>query len=259
MGDMNFLPEDYVEKRAQGRTNAISLVLFLVVMGAIVAAFYWTDQQRVQVRDLRQNVDNQYEEAAKRLEQLDELQQRKQEMTDKAKVTAALLERVPRTLILSELINRMPSAVGLIDLDMQTRQIQGAAPGIKSKLDKIKSQQAGAATGQQVIEERQVQVSLKMIGVAPTDLEVSRFMSDLGKSPLFESLNLEFTEQTKIDGRMMRKFQVAMMVDQSVDLRQFEPTMVKRDLKHNPMDKRMRIAPGGASVLVPTKPENAPE
>ena len=32
MADSNFLPEDYVEKKTQRRTNIISLTLFVVVM-----------------------------------------------------------------------------------------------------------------------------------------------------------------------------------------------------------------------------------
>ena len=88
MAEMSFLPEDYLERRNQRRTNVISLSLFVVVMSGVIAAFLVTDKKRIEVRAQKQQIDTDFAEAAKRLQQLDQLQERKQQMMRKAKVTA---------------------------------------------------------------------------------------------------------------------------------------------------------------------------
>jgi len=254
MKDMNFLPADYLEKKAQNRTNAISLVLFVIVMGAIVGAFFWTDNQRSDVRDLRAEVDGQFEEAAKRLEQLDQLRVRKEQMTQKAKVTGALLERVPRSLILSELINRMPATIGLRDLTLDTKEIKKKTRAPKSALEKAKQDMANAdkpGTPEMMIEISETEVTMRLVGVAPTDVEVAQFMADLGKSPMFGDLNLEYSQEEKVDRQQVRKFQVLMTLNQGIDLKQFEPTMVKRDLDRNPMSNEVRFGAAGPDTAPP--------
>src|SRR5687768_945733 len=94
----SFLPEDYLEKRTQRRTNLICVSLFCVVMLGVVGAYFAVHRRGAQMRARLVEVNHRFEEAAKRLDQLEELQGRKQQMVHKAKVTAALLERVPRTL-----------------------------------------------------------------------------------------------------------------------------------------------------------------
>ncbi len=258
MGDMNFLPEDYLEKRAQRRTNALCFVLFLIVMGAIVAAFFWTDRQRTDVRELRQQVDAQFEEAAKRLEQLDQLQQRKKVMTQKARVTAGLLERVPRSLILSEITNRMPASIGLLDLKLETKEVKDTGAKAKTALDKAKQKMEGKGGDGQMEEVRQTEVMLRLTGVAPTDVEVSQFMSALGQSPLFDPPQIEFSQEEKISGQPLRKFKVAMELNQDVDLKRFEPTMVKRELDRDPLDQP--LVPGRQfSPVLPFTPGNNPD
>ena len=42
--ELSFLPDDYLERKAQRRTNAICAVLFLVVMCAIGSAFTYTER-----------------------------------------------------------------------------------------------------------------------------------------------------------------------------------------------------------------------
>jgi Tfp pilus assembly protein PilN len=260
MADMSFLPADYLEKRAQRRTNLISLTLFVIVMSAIVAAFFWTDQQDTDVRKLRQTVDKQFEEAAKRLEQMDELHAHKQQMMTKASVTASLIEKVRRTVVLSELINHMPTEMGLLELALESKELRSApAASPRTAMDKARANKA--ASGQplpEIVEPVKSTVKVTMVGIAPTDVQVAQFMTKIGKNPLFTDLNLQYSEESKIDDRAMRKFRVEMMLNQEVDMQQFEPTMVKRELKQNPMDEDVVIGDGTIKGLPPA-PGNAPD
>ena len=45
MSNTSFLPEDYLDQKADRRTNVVSLTLFGIVMVAVFAAFLFTNQQ----------------------------------------------------------------------------------------------------------------------------------------------------------------------------------------------------------------------
>lgn len=257
MDNASFLPEDYLERRAQRRTNIFSLLLFVIVMGGVVGAFFVTDRQRTEVRSMKVAVNKQFEEAARRLEQLEQLQARKEQMIQKAKVAATLLERVPRTLVLSELINNMPKEVSLLEFTMDTKVLpkKVAATALdQAKADAARNARNGGVPEPEVIP---TEVMLNLVGVAPTDVMVAQYMSDLGKSPLFTELNLAFSEETTIDQAQMRKFRIELKVNQDVDLAKVEPLMVQRgELKQNPMRNTLQKT-AQSKIISPNPP--APE
>lgn len=248
----SFLPEDYVEKRAQRRTNFFNITLFLIVMGGIVGAFIVNDRQHGDVRALQASVNQQFADAAKRLEQLDELQGRKTEMLRKAEVSSVLVERVPRSLLLSELINNMPSTLSLVEFKLETKVVQNSRRAVTA-LDKAKAASRFAKTngaGQPDI--KPTEITINLTGVAPTDMEVSQFMSALSKNPLVQDLNLAYSLETKIQDQLMRRFRIDLVIEQDLDLTAVQPRKVERELKQNPMDQtagsRLMAPVGGAGL-----------
>ncbi len=216
MHDTSFLPEEYLDRRLQRRTNVISLVLFVVVLGVVVSAYFVTDQQRAEVKSLQAQVNQQFEDAAKRLEQLDELQRRKDAMIRKAQVSAALIERVPRSVLLAEMINNMPATLSLVELDLTTKILQ-TAPRPKTAMEKARQAQHVEAASEPEVPV--TEAPIYMIGLAPTDVEVAQFMTALGQSPMFRDVNLVYSEEAQIDERVMRRFRVEMMLNQHIDLK----------------------------------------
>jgi len=256
MSERSFLAEDYLERRLQRRTNVISLTLFMIVMAGVVAAFFVTDRQRADVKRLREQVNVQSEEAAKRLEQLDQLQKRKQEILRKAAVTGVLLERVPRSIIVAEMVNSMPATVGLTDFELTTKVVTGPRPATamdKAKQQKQQKDKQQAAPDEPVMPP--TEVDIKLVGLAPTDVEVAQFMSALSQCRLFKDVNLAFSEESQLDERVLRRFRVEMSLRQDVDMTQYEPTRVAR-LKQNPMGDKFQITAQGQMVApAPTAEE----
>ena len=233
MDKVSFLPEDYQKRRLQRRTNTTSIALFTVVMGAIVMAFAATDRQRSEVRAELAEVDEQFQEAAKRLEQLDELQNRKKLIVRKANVTAGLVEQVPRSLILAELVNHMPAEISLLDLSLKTTVVK-ARRVRRSVLDKAKDKKkkrGKKSTGQSGQEPPKIQsadVSMHLIGIAETDVNVAGYMQALGNSPMFKELNLVYSQELIVDKASMRKFRIDMELNQQVNPHQIKPLLVPR-------------------------------
>ncbi len=262
MADMSFLPEDYLERRAQRRTNVICVTLFVIVMSTVIGAYFVSDQQRTDVRKHRDVINARFTEAARRLEQLDELYKRREQMLKKAKVTGSLLEKLPRSLILSQLVNAMPTTLSLLEVELETTVLKPTASAARTALEKAKADgkvkkaapKKGGPASEPEIEVKPTQIRLIITGVAKTDVEVSQFMADIKETPLFSNVNLGYSEQVKINEISMRKFKIEIIVNQGIDFRQFEPVMVKRDLKQNPMGGTVNINENGQ--VVPRLPRN---
>ncbi|MEX0776598.1 MAG: PilN domain-containing protein [Phycisphaeraceae bacterium] len=247
---MSFLPQDYVESRIQRRTNLICLTLFAIVMAAVVAAFLVTVRHGSEVKRLHTQINQDFEEAAKRLDQLQVLQDRKSQMMQKAQVTAQLLERVPRSLILSELTNMMPMTLSLTDLQLETHIKRERRPLDATALQEAKQKAVEQGRGEfaRDMEVAVTDVELQLVGTAPTDVEVAQFMTALGQNPMFEDVNLVFSEQVVLDEAQARKFKIDIRLNQELDVQQFEPKMVKRGLKLDPMADVVAADPDGNPI-----------
>ncbi|MFG0328723.1 MAG: PilN domain-containing protein [Phycisphaerales bacterium] len=237
MGNASFLPEDYIAQRAERRSSVISLTLFGVVMTAVVAAFFVTNRQWKMVKLEQQQINLEFAEAAKRIEELNELEARKAQLLSTAEITAALVERIPRSVLLAELINRMPDAVSLDEFELKSIQIKTAAPASTAK-DRVKSlaekkrgpTKADEATERKV-EAPKYDVTITLEGFAPTDVHVSEYITNLNLCPLVREVELKHTKGADIDGQELREFQIEMKLDNDADAKQFEPLRANRSLR----------------------------
>ncbi|MHC4990416.1 MAG: PilN domain-containing protein [Planctomycetota bacterium] len=236
MSNNTFLPEDYLAKKAERRTNVICLILFLVVMLGVLGAFLFTNRRLVKIKDRQQAINVQYHQAALQIEELNELESQKQEMLDKAELAAALVEKVPRSILLAELINRMPPRLGLIDLQLTSERIKDKPKTPEKKTGDLPRRgrtKAEAAVEAKKIKVPRYHVTVALKGVAPTDLEVSQYKGELSRYQLLKDVTLDYTEEKDIEGRRMREFRITMTLDNEADIRSVDPLFVPR--VRNPM------------------------
>ncbi len=245
MAHRDFLPQEYIDKRIERRTNFISLTLFVIVMGTVIAAYMVTDQQRVMRKQEMQQVAEEFNRAAEQIEELENLKDQKAKMLNKAEVTSMLKERPNRTLLLSELINRMPPTLSLLNFDMSTETPRRATVE-RTSMDRGRNQARRRAGSDDDSDQPQVQpsqVKIEIVGVAPTNAELSQFLSAVRRCALFKDANIALSEQTRIEEKPMYRFRMVMEVDQEVDLTRYEPIKVERGLRQNPMDPEMEFGP----------------
>lgn len=247
MSNASFLPEDYLAQKAERRTNIISLTLFGVVMIAVVGAFFVTNRQVRTIRQLQESINRQYQEAAVKIDEMKELDKQKEEMYHKAELAAALVERVPRSILLAELINRMPERLALLEFDLKSERIRTVAPPPRDSSGRLRPPARGK-TKEQAEKERSPKVEppkynvmITMLGIAPTDLEVSRYMQELNAYPLVRDVRLEFSEQKEVEGRRVRQFKIHMALNETADVRRIDPLTVPR-IK-NPMTDEVQFNP----------------
>jgi Tfp pilus assembly protein PilN len=254
MSNASFLPDDYLDQRAERRTNVISLILFVIVMLGVFMAFLFTNQKWNAVKADQMAINTRYQQAAAQIQELVELEEQKGEMLQKAELAAALVERVPRSILLAELINRMPERLSLLEFELSSEKLK---PVMERPDDPHKGRLRPTRAKTKQDAEKEVKkvrpprykVSIALIGVAPTGQEVSRFLAELNAYALLQEVTLEYTEEKEVEGQVMQKFKINMSLDPTADVREIDPLIVPRSVD-DPMTDQLRIkapgAPGGS-------------
>ena len=217
---MNFLPEDYVEKRQAARTAVICVGLLVVVVTGIVATWWYKEHYEAKsIYDYEARVNTQFEDANKQILEVQEIDREKAKMMQKAELTTMLMEKVRRSALLEELAKLQPKGVNLVGLELKSRDI---IPPPVSEAEKAKRLADGLPPAQEVPPDIEVKVDL--IGTAMTDGQVTQYVGALNKSTLLADVNLLFAEETKRgtgdNADIIRKFHVEMKINPKADLRQ---------------------------------------
>lgn len=236
----SFLPEDYLDRKIARRTNLICVGLFLVMIAAIGAAFYVQNQQDAGTRAELIDVNNAFTKRADQLRQIKLLQEQQQQMIDKAKVVRQLVERVPRSIILAEMVNNMPPALSLLEFDLETKATPAARnltaiDRAKAKQEKDKAKDAGK------IEIVPRQVFLDIEGIAKKENQITEFMGNLTHHALFVNVGLEFIEQDTIEQTDLFRFRIRMELNQEVLIERSSPEDLERDLIQDPLADNIQI------------------
>jgi Tfp pilus assembly protein PilN len=219
---LSFLPEDYLERKAQQRTNVIFALLFLIVGVAIVTTFTIDERRTREELALELAVEQEYEEAAKRIEQFHELQAKQRTVAQQAELTASLLEKAPRSNLLAAITNATPAGVSLLEFSLDSRRTSTAPPPQRSALDQRRAAVQAARTPSSPAPAPNTppapapihyDVSMKMTGIARTDVQVAQFMQALTRNELLQEVNLLYTDQFELQGDRLRRFQIEMTLN----------------------------------------------
>jgi Tfp pilus assembly protein PilN len=245
----SFLPEDYVQRRTELRANLLSLSLFAVVLLGVVGAFLVTNRSWSSIRAEQEAINVEYTQEAAKIDQLKELERQREQMMEKAEITAALIERVPRSLLLAEIITRMPGGVTLLELDLKSKRVDptppptaAGAPGSVNKATaRVRSltETAGpAAPEAPKVRAPRFDSELKIVGVAKDNEQIADYLAQLRQSPLLDRVELAFIAETTIDKSEFRKFEVTASIRPDADARQ-----VAKPKEPAPMEPLKATAP----------------
>ena len=225
-GGASFLPEEYVSARRGRRMVALHLSLFTVVLLCVAGAFVVTNQQWTDVREHGRAVDIRYRQAAENLEQLNTLEAQAGTLVNKAEVVLALVERVPRSLLIAELTGAMPEQMTLVELELKSTKIR---PPATDKDEKKKGKKKGdstkkSRTSDEGPEAERVHVPrystrLVIMGVAPTHQDIARYVSALQLLDLLKGVELKVSESTLLRDRGMIRFRIEGSINPDADPR----------------------------------------
>jgi Tfp pilus assembly protein PilN len=228
VGDASFLPEDYVQRRNELRTTVISVSLFILVTLGVVGAFLVTNRRWNEVKDYQQAINIRYTQAAQDIEQLKKLEKQRAEYIQKAELTTSLIEKVPRSILLAELINRMPEQMVLLEFELDSERAD--KPKVKRRVTKGSSSFSKKKGDDKEGEEEEPSVrapsfrtSLTLTGVTPSHRDVAQYVSSLGQCSLLRGVELIFSESTRLKDTDVFRFRVEAFVRPDIDARDIDP------------------------------------
>lgn len=206
---LDFLPDDYVAARARDRANRLCGTLLAIVIFSVAAAFGYAESSLRSLREQHAEITADFDREAARLAQLDTLRKQQQAVNRRATLAEALVERTTRTTLLSELTSLLPDGTSLAELTMASK----VRVRVKTPAEVLAEKQA--PKGQPVIappEPKRYDVTLKLVGLAYTDVQVAQFISRLGRSRCFDDVNLLVSREFTHEGQLVRRFEVEMTV-----------------------------------------------
>jgi len=207
---INFLPDDYLQQCTLHRANLACLVVAGGALLALGGLFAYTSYQAMYAGVERAAVEAQYAEASRQIAQLKQLEDRKTGLLHKVELSTALLERVPRSHLLAKLTNYLPAHTSLTAItmrieDVSVRPPEGAGGG--GKADAAAPKKSPGGRDEMVKVKR---VRFRLDGLATTDIEVAELLTRLNADPLFDEVDLQFSEEFAYgDGPPMRRFQLS--------------------------------------------------
>jgi Tfp pilus assembly protein PilN len=229
----SFLPEEYLRRKADSRSLIVNLVLFGGVLTVTIGAFVVSNRQWNQVRAQRAEIDAQWKAEELKIEQLKVMEAQKAALLQRASVTAALLERVPRSILMAELINRMPENVTITQLDMTSKRIvekvdPAKADEGKSLVSKLASVKDDSKAATVKPKPPRLEFSLKIEGTALSDTEVADYQAALKNCTLLDRVDLLSTEESVMSDVPMRKFRLEAQIKQDADAASMQPVKAEK-------------------------------
>ena len=214
---LSFLPEDYLARKAQRRTNVFCAIIAVIVMAAIGSAFSLTERLTRESERRHTQVEDQFASAARQIDEFKQMELKQRKMTRQADLAASLLEKIPRSIILAQIVNcaSAPADVAVSDMNLNSfkKQTQPAAP-VKT----ASPNQSPDGLNQTPAEPVVYDVRLRVAGEANTDMQVAEFIRRLSQCPLFKDVNLIISKQFTQDDRTVRQFQIEMSLNNDVDM-----------------------------------------
>lgn len=224
----NFLPDDFLQRRGIRRANWACLGIAagtLLLLGAVVAFVFirsWS------VAGMRSLAELQYQEASHQIDDLRQLEQRKTGLFHKVELSTALLERVPRSNVLARLTNHLPEHTSLTSITMKLEVVKmkpkKAVAGADDTQSAIRPERAGgkpptgAAGKNQPRVVKVKRLRFRLDGLAETDVEVAEYISRLHADPLFENVDLQFSEAFPYQEDVtMRRFQMSLLLSEDAE------------------------------------------
>lgn len=236
----SFLPEEFVTETRERRTGLLAAILFPVMIIAVFAAFLVTNRQWSEVRTAQAAIDQETERVAREIAEMKSLEKIRAQMNAKADLARGLLEPVPRSVLLAVLTNTMPRTVSLTSFELRSEEIKPAKTDAKADAKARAAKQAAskARTGANAAANAAADASpepvrrrthIVLVGLAPSLLEVGRWMTALERVPVFAAVRLELMEEKAVEGQKLSEFRIAIRIEPDADLRAWDQLGIFRE------------------------------
>ncbi|MBI1191069.1 MAG: hypothetical protein GC200_10365 [Tepidisphaera sp.] len=221
----SFLPEDYVAGKMETRANILVLTLFAIVLGSVLGAFVVTNKSVSALNARKERVNAAIKQAGEKIEQVKSLENQRAQMMDKAEITSALIERVPRWAVVGEIALRAPKDMRLALLEIKSTRIeppkapppavtpQTTVKSLTSKITGTKAKEPDRPKPQAP----RFKYALTIEGSASNNNDIADFLGGLKQSPTLDDVEMAYIREAKVGDDTVRQFQITAKVKNDVD------------------------------------------
>ncbi len=219
--DGGFLPQEYVERRTEAKFYIIVFFVFIVVMTGVAGAFLVTQQRWTEVRRAQVDISKVFEQEQVKLEQLRALEAQRASMLEKARVTSALLEPIPRSVLMAELVSRLPATATLFDVKLESERVREAPVAPRTGEKPATGTLTGGvpAAAKPPVRVPKFTYKLTIDGVSTDNKLVADYLESLHQSPLLKDVELQFIETKTINSEAYRGFRMTAELREDADAR----------------------------------------
>ena len=227
----SFLPSDYVRGKGQARASMFAILLFVLVLAGVVGAFFVNHQRWNRVREEQRIVAASFKEETAKIEQLKVLEDQRVILTDKAEVVTALKDRVPRSVLMGELIRGIGGGITLTEINLEGDRVRPPAPKANAKGAVKSIGVSGVGNGKDdkpetpKVHPPKFEFTVAVDGVSENNDDIADYLASLKKSPLLTNVELQFINQTLIDSVEYRKFKITMSLSPYADASKVQGTV----------------------------------
>jgi Fimbrial assembly protein (PilN) len=198
---LNFVPRDYIQKKLARKANllcallvaAVGLALAVLVVALGVAEDALGDDEAV--------VEAKVQQAAKQVASWKAFRLQRSGLLDKADKAARLMVPLPRSRILAEVVRAVPEGTALLELSILNDVVRVVAAS-KGKPRRSRGRTAAAQVKEFAV------TKLRIVGLAPRDIEVALLIAALSNSPYFDEVELPLSEDHAMPAAVLRRFEI---------------------------------------------------
>jgi len=229
----SFLPAEYVKGKSQLRANVMVMFLFTLVIAGVVGAFVVNHQRWRRVHQEQEVVAASFAEEAAKIEQLQSLEKQRIDLIERAEVVTALKDRVPRSVLIGEIVRAIPEGLTLTQVNLEGQRVRVVAPkpkpkDVKGKTRNLNGKNVGKGASDKPEPVKVLPPKFKFLvtaeGIAQENDNVADFLESVKASPLFGDVELQFINETKINKMDYRKFKITMSLLDQADARLVDGT-----------------------------------
>ncbi|MBN2582162.1 MAG: PilN domain-containing protein [Planctomycetes bacterium] len=206
---LNFVPEDYAQGKRARHANLLSALLVAAVIVPLVALSVFLSLAADRVETRRQEVERRESDAANDVARWEGVKRQRDAILERSSTSAKLLVGVPRSRLVAEVVRVLPPNTTLTSLSVEEKTIKtivsaGAATTPGQQPPPPAANRPTTAT--KTLEHQET--VLRLVGLAPTDVEAAQLIAALANSSYFDNVELSYSEDQKHEEHILRRFEI---------------------------------------------------
>ena len=209
---LNFVPENHAQKKLARHANLLSALLAAAVLVPMVMVVVLMGVAGDRVEDARREVGLLESKAADDVARWEQLKSDRGVLLERASKSSRLTTALPHSLVVAEIVGSLPPKTTLTRLSVEekkVRLIEGAPAGQPARGPR-KTNSAAVVTDY-------TETSLRLVGLAPTDIEAAQLIAALANSPYFDNVELSYSEDQVHNDHVLRRFEIVFCLSAGAD------------------------------------------